>query len=103
MMDFIWQHILSSMAGWIGIGGAIVLICVAVAYFFPPFRRAAIAVAITTIAAVGLYAKGSRDRAALERKKRDKVVKKVTEKYDEIDKRVDTDDDVAKRMRDGSF
>ena len=103
MMDLIWQHILSSLAGWIGIGGSVVIICGAVAYFFPPFRRAAIAVAITTIAAVGLYAKGDRDRAAKERARRDKAVKKVQEKYDEIDKRIDTDDDVARRMRDGSF
>lgn len=103
MMDWIVQALFSSLAGWLGVAGIVVVICGVIAWFVPPLRTAALAVAGVALSVATIYAKGSRDRAALEQRRKDEAVKKLKEKYNEIDKRPDTPDDVARRLRDGSF
>jgi xanthine/uracil permease len=88
---------------WLGIGGVALAVAAAVAYFFPPFRNLAIVIGGAVVAIMFAYTKGNRDRAKLEAERREKAVKKVQEKYDEIDARPDSDSDVDKRLRDGSF
>lgn len=89
--------------GWLGLGGGTVAIALAVAWFFPPFRRIALMVAGVALAAASIYAKGNRDRAALEAKRKEEAVRKAQEDYAKIDARPDDPDDVAKRMRRGDF
>lgn len=99
MLDFIFNNIY----GWIGLAGIIVVTCVALGIIFPSLRGAAVAVATVAVAAAGIYAKGQRDRAALEKKRRDAAVDEVQKKYTKIDKRKDTEDDLDKKLRRGDF
>jgi len=57
MLDFIFH----SVAAQIGLAGVAIIALVAVAYFFPPFRRMAIGAAGLILAAATIYAKGARD------------------------------------------
>lgn len=98
-MDFLF----SSVWGWIGAAGAIVIACVAVGYFFPQFRVWALAIGGGAIYAASVYTKGSRDQAARDKKRSDEAAKKVQADYARIDSRNDTPADVAKRLRDGQF
>lgn len=98
-----WNVIFGSMWGWIGTAGVVVLICIVLGYFFPSFRVIGLAIAGVVISAASIYSKGSRDRAALEAKRRDEAVRKAQKDYADIDARPDTGDSVAKRLRDGTF
>jgi hypothetical protein len=97
------EFLFSTLWGWLSITAIIVMAAIAVAIVFPPFRIFAIAVAGAAIAAATFYTKGSRDRAALEKRRKDAAVKKVQEKFDAIDKRKDTPKDVEDRLRRGEF
>ena len=103
MSDFIWNFVLSSVWGWIGTAGVVALICLAIAWFIPPLRPYAIMVLGVVVSAATIYTKGSRDRAKLEQERKEEAVRKAREAYDEIDKRPDSDSDVAKRLRDNGF
>lgn len=59
-----WEFIFGTIWGWIGTAGVVVIICVAVGYFFPPLRVIAIEIAAVVISAASIYAKGNRDEAA---------------------------------------
>ena len=98
-----WDFLFHSLAGWLGITGIIVVICGVVAWFFPPLRRIAIEVGAVVLAAAALYAQGSRDRAALEQRRKDEAVAKARKEYDQIDARPDTPADVADRLRKHGF
>lgn len=98
-----WEFIFSTVWGWIGTATLVALACLAIAWFIPPLRPYAVAIAGVFLAAATVYTKGSRDRAALEQKRKDEAVKKAREDYAKIDARNDTPDDVAKRLRDGNF
>lgn len=97
------QFFFGTVAGWIGTTVMLVAAAVAVGWFFPRFRLHAAGAAAVAWAAVSIYAKGSRDRARLEKERRDEAVRRAQAKYDEIAARPDTDDDVARRLRDGTF
>jgi hypothetical protein len=97
------EFLFSSLYGWLGIGGVIILACIAVGIYFPPFRSLAAAVALGTLAAVGLYTKGSRDRARQDKARREEALKKLQAEYDRINKRPDTPTDVEKRLDKGNF
>ena len=103
MMSWIIDTFFSSLAGWLGAAGIIVVICGAVAWFVPPLRKIALAVAGVAISAAAIYAKGNRDRARLEARRKEEAVRKARKEYDEIDARPDTSADAIKRMRDGGF
>lgn len=81
----------------------IVAACVAVAWFFPMFRRIAIEVAVGVLGAMAIFTRGYMTAKKEEREKDEKMVKKAQEKFDEIDRRPDTGSDVDKRLRDGKF
>lgn len=98
-----WDFLFNSLWGWLGIAGVTVVCAFAVAWFVPPFRNMALAIAAGAAGAATIYAKGQRDRAALEERRKEAAIKEVTEKYDEIDKRVDTPSDVAERLRRHGF
>jgi hypothetical protein len=99
MIDFLF----STVWGWIGIAGVIAVACMAVAWFVPPLRTVALAVGGAAIAAATIYTKGSRDRAALEQKRKDEAVKKAREKFDAIDARPDDPKTVKDRLDRGTF
>lgn len=98
-----WDFLFNSLWGWLGIAGITVVGAFAVAWFFPPFRSMALAVAASAAGAAAIYTKGNRDRAALEERRKEAAIAEAKEKYDEIDKRVDTPADVADRLRKHGF
>jgi hypothetical protein len=99
MMDFLFN----SMWGWVGSATVIVILCGVVAYFVPPLRRLAIGIAGLAATVAAIYAKGNRDRAAIERRQREEAVKRLNKKYDEIERRPDTTADVKRRLDNGTF
>jgi len=94
---------INPLVGWLGLGGVSIAGLLAVAWFFPPFRKMALAAAAAMFALLTAYTKGSRDRAALEQRRKDEAVRKAREAYDKIDARPDDVESVGKRMSDGSF
>ena len=98
-----WDFIFSSVWGWIGTAGIVVIASLVVGYFFPQFRIYALGVIGIVVSAATIYTKGSRDRAALENRRKEEAVRKANAAFDKIDARPDTPDSVAKRLRDGSF
>lgn len=99
MFDFLTNTIW----GWLGISGTIIAAALAVAWFFPPFRKIALTVAAFAAGVMTIYAKGASDARRAERAKSDAAAKRIGKKYGEIDARTDTDRDVDKRLRDGKF
>lgn len=103
MVEMIFGFLLGSTPGWwlfavLGAGGA-----GAVWWFFPSLRVHALAAALALFALASAYSKGSRDRAKKEAARSEKAVKRVQERYDEIDRNPISDSDVARRLRDGTF
>lgn len=92
-----------SLFGWLGLGGGTIAAALALAWFFPPLRKYALAFAGAAAALAYAYAKGNRDRAAFEQRRKDEAVKKAQDAYDKIDARPDDAESAAKRMSDGSF
>jgi hypothetical protein len=92
-----------SLFGWLGLGGGVVAAALAVAWFIPPLRRTALLVAAAAFAGAAAYAKGNRDRADLEQRRKDEAVRKVQKDYAEIDARPDDVKSAADRLRHGSF
>lgn len=66
----------NTIYGWIGTAGLVVAACAVVAWYFPPFRQAAISIAGVVITAAAIYAKGNRDEA----KKWDNAIAKDVQK-----------------------
>lgn len=99
MMYFIFDTIW----GWLSVASMVVIGCVVVGYFVPSLRLAALAVAGAALTLAGVYAKGSRDRARLEAKRKEEAVAAARQKYDAIDKRPDTDKTVQDRLKQGTF
>lgn len=94
-LDWLWV--------WLGLGGVSIGGLIALAWFFPPLRKYAIAAAGVIAALLAAYTKGSRDRAELERKRRDQAVDRARSAYDKIDARPDDERTVDERLRRGRF
>jgi hypothetical protein len=103
MMEWITLNIINEINVWIVVAVVVGLACIAIAIYVPPIRGLMFAVGGVILAAAAFYAKGVRDQRELEKKKRDSAVKKVTDKYDKIDKRKTKPGDVEKRLKDGTF
>lgn len=99
MMHFIFD----TMFGWWGVAGLAVAGCIVVGYFIPSLRLTMLAIAGVFLSSASIYSKGNRDRAALEKRRRDAAVKKAQDDYADIENRPDTPASVSKRLRDGSF
>ncbi len=97
------HFLFETLWGWWGVAGVVVIVCGLLAYIFPQFRIWAIAVAGVFVSAATIYTKGNRDRAALEARRKEEAVRNARGKYDKIDSRNDTPDDVARRLRDHGF
>lgn len=98
MMDWI-----NPLVGWIGLGGTVIAAALAVAWFFPPFRKMALTVAGGVMAALAIYGKGYRDNAAREAQRKEEAVRKARKAYDEIDARPDDAKSVDERLRRNDF
>jgi hypothetical protein len=98
-----WDFIFSSLWGWIGVAGLIVLVCLAIAWLIPPLRPYAVAVAIVAVSVATAFTKGWNARAARENERKEEAVRKAQKDYAKIDARPDTDRDALKRLRDGSY
>lgn len=99
MMHFIFD----TLWGWWGVAGVVVIVCIIVGYFIPSLRLTMLAIAGVFLSAASLVTKGNRDRAALERRRRDEAVAKNRAAYDKIDKRPDNAKTVEDRFRKGDF
>lgn len=71
---------LAPVVGWLGAGGAGVIVALAVAWFFPPFRRIALEVAAVLAIATTLYGKGISDGSAYIQAKWDAQELQITER-----------------------
>lgn len=99
MFDFLTNTIW----GWLGIGGTVIAMALAVAWFIPPFRKLALTVAAFAAGALAIYSKGASDAKRRERERSEAAVKKIDGKYREIDARPDDDGAVDRKLRDGKF
>jgi Flp pilus assembly protein TadB len=97
------EWLFHSTSGWITVSTLVIVICGVVAWFVPFLRRWAIEIIVLIVGATALYLRGVADRAKREKEMKDAAVKRNQEKFDKIDARPDTDGDVNKRLRDGSF
>lgn len=88
---------------WIAVGGLSLAGLLAVAWFFPPFRKIALQAAAVIGAAMFIYGKGAANARKKEKEKRDAAVAKAQADYSKIDARPDDAGTVNKRLRDGSF
>lgn len=99
MFSWLLDHMWATMS----VATLIVIACGAIAWFIPPLRRIAIEVGVFVAGLAVVFTRGyltaKRERAA----KDEKMVKRAQEKFDEIDRRPDTSDDLDKRLRDGKF
>jgi hypothetical protein len=84
---------INPLYGWLGLGGVIIAACVAVAIYFPPFRKIAIAVAGAVVAGLAIYAKGSKDAAKRKQAEWDKAERKSVDRGNKA--RADAKRDVA--------
>ena len=93
----------SPLVGWSLAGGGVIAAAAAVAWFFPPFRKYAIAAGLVALGLIGVYRKGYKDSSARENKRKEEAVRKARKDYEEIDARPDDAGSAAKRLRDGDF
>lgn len=98
-----WDWLFNSLWGWLGVTGVVVAACVAVAIFFPTLRAWCFGIAGSVLSATAIYAKGQRDRAAVEQRRKDEAIAGVQAKYDEIDRAPRTTEAGEKALKDGTF
>lgn len=96
------HFIFNTFWGWCGVAGLVIAICAGLAYLFPTLRLYLLGVVGVVVTAASLVTKGARDERARAKARNDAAVKKVGEKYDEIEKRADPNR-ARDRLRDGSF
>lgn len=95
MLEFIWNHAWV----WFGAGGITIIALLAVAYFIPGARMAAVEIIAGIIAAGTIYGKGARDA-----KKREQARQAAAEAKSIADAKADraaADRDVASGVPDG--
>lgn len=97
-----WQFIFSSVWGWIGTAGVIVIACGVVGWLIPQSRPYVIALAVVALSVATAFTKGFLARGKKEQEKRDAVVKKLDTDYQAIEKRTDANR-ARDRLRDDSF
>jgi len=83
---------INPLYGWLGLGGGSVAALLALAWFFPPFRKWALGAAAIVAAAVGIYTKGSRDAAKRKQAEWDAAERKSVERGNKA--RADAERDV---------
>lgn len=98
-----WDILLNSLWGWIGITGVIVIVCALVIWLIPSLRWTAIVTAVGAIFFTAARAMGYRERAEIEKRRKEEAVRRNQAEYDRINKRPDTPTDVEKRLNDGTF
>lgn len=97
------NFIFSTIWGWVGTAGLIVIACVVVGYLVPTWRPYVIALGVVAISVASAFSKGWRARGVAEQKRQDAAVAKARKEYDKIDAQPDTPADVADRLRLGRF
>lgn len=88
MFDFI-----TPLVGWLGLGGGVIAAALAVAWFFPPFRKYALAAAGVIAGALTIYARGYADAGRRKQREWDNAIKRDVEKGRKA--RADAERDVA--------
>jgi hypothetical protein len=95
MFDFLFN----SIWGWLGIGGSVIAACVAIGWFFPPFRKLAWTIAGATAGVLAIYTKGAADAKRRERERQAAAERKAVERGNKA--RADAERDVRTgRVRD---
>lgn len=84
---------INPLVGWLGLGGISIAGLLAVAWFFPPFRKIALAAAGVMFAALSIYTKGSRDATKRKQAEWDAAERKSVERGNKA--RADAERDVA--------
>lgn len=99
MRDFFFQ----TWVGWTIMASPAFVGLAAIAYYFPPFRKAVAIVGTLGIAALVIYKKGQQDQKARTRAQSDKAAKELQHDYDEIAKRPIPPGDTVNRLQRGDF
>ena len=84
---------INPLYGYLGLGGVLIAAALAVAWYFPPFRNIALAVAGGVAAVLAVYTKGSKDAAKRKQAEWEKAIKRDVAKGSKA--RADADSDVA--------
>jgi uncharacterized membrane protein len=93
---------INPLYAFFGIGGAGIAGALALAWFFPPLRKYAVAAAGIIVAALTIYAKGSRDASRRKQAEWDKAEDRMVEKGNRA--RADAERDAAAgRLSDDEF
>lgn len=89
---------ISPLWGWLGLGSGAIAAYVAVAWFFPPFRKYAIAAGLVVLGLLGIYRKGYKQGGEHKQKEWDNAVERDMQKGNQA--RADAERDVdAGRVR----
>ena len=90
---------INPVAAWLGFGGLGVAGLIAIAWFFPPFRKLAIEIGAVVIAVMAIYAKGASDARKRAKELQDAAERRAIEsgKTD----RTAAERDAASGVRDG--
>ncbi len=93
------EFLFGTLWGWLSITGVVVLVALAVAWFFPPFRNTALFVAGGALTAAAAYAKVWNDATRKKQAEWDKAERKSVDRGNKA--RNDAERDVATgRVRD---
>lgn len=90
MMDW-----LNPSVGWGAFAFMIIAGCLAVAWYFPPFRKLALTIAGAVAGAFALYRKGAKDAAARKQRQWDEAERKSVERGNQARR------DAERDVRDG--
>lgn len=99
MTDFIF----STVWGWIGTAGIIVIAGLVVGYLIPQTRIYVIGIIGVAISLATIYTKATRDERARQQRLKDEAVNDAQNKYRKIDSRPDDPGTVADRLRNNNF
>ena len=83
----------SPLVGWSLAGGGVIAAAAAVAWFFPPFRKYAIAAGLVTLGLLGIYRAGYKQGGARKKKEWDNAIERDVNKGRKA--RADAERDVA--------
>lgn len=74
------MDLFSPLVGWSLLGGGGIAAAVAVAWFFPPFRKYAIAAGLVILGLLGIYRAGYRSGGARKKKEWDNAIERDVKK-----------------------
>ena len=99
----ILDYLTQTWVGWTILGSPLLIGLFAIAYYFPPFRRAAVVIGTLGIAALVIYKPGQQDAKARQKALSDKKAKEMQDEYSKIVKRPTPPGDTVDKLQRGNF